>query len=391
MRPAQPSWPDPRLAQIARARNALLAGAPLPAPRDLAGRDWIWESWQRCLDRGGEPGRTVEFAPVSCAGSRDAQDANRELLAVADPILQRLARAIAPLRYFVLLTDVTGTVIGTAGVDSHLDADARALARVGVDLSEQSVGTTAISGALREQAPVWLHRGEHFFDNVGVFSCAGAPLWGPDGQCVGMVDLTGARAQERPELVHLVSAYAREVEHALLTATPYTLALRLAWASRWPLAEAPDHGLLCCDADGRIVGTDRVARQMLPQLQGTQPGGWHLKELFALPWPELFDLARTGGARTVPLWSGLHVHVTPLDAARSPPAAARTPAAQPESSVRPLRTVETELVFRAVREAGGRVDVAARALGISRATVYRRLRSGRAASAPTRQAGKHGS
>lgn len=362
---------DSRLDQIARARDARLTGGE---------RSWIRESWQRCLDRGGEPEQTVDFGPVSRARSRDVQGVHRELLTVAQPILQRLARVIAPLHYFVLLTDANGTVISTAGVDRHLDADAHALARVGVDLSEQSVGTTAISGALRERVPVGLHRGEHFFSNVGVFSCAGAPLWGPKGQCVGMIDLTGVRAPERPELVHLVALYAREVEQALLATTSHALTLRLGWEPSWRVSGLGDHGLLCSDSDGRVVGSDRVARQMLPQLQDARPGGWHLKDLFAAPWPELFDLAKNDAGLTVPLWSGLRVHVTAQRDRSSTPGAGGA-SGQPTPAVRPLKAVETELVFRAVREAGGRVDLAARALGISRATVYRRLRERRTAPA----------
>ena len=38
-----------------------------------------------------------------------------------------------------------------------------------------------------------------------------------------------------------------------------------------------------------------------------------------------------------------------------------------------MKALETELIHQAVREAGGNVDAAARQLGLSRATVYRRL------------------
>ena len=43
----------------------------------------------------------------------------------------------------------------------------------------------------------------------------------------------------------------------------------------------------------------------------------------------------------------------------------------------PLREVETSLIRKAVEEARGNVAQAARALGISRATVYRKLGSGK--------------
>lgn len=378
---------EPRLAQIARARSTLLArGAhPLqPGSPDQDGRDWIRQSWQRCLARGAEPERRIDFEPIPHLSDKRIRESQRRLLHVANPILQRLARTIAPLHYFVLLTDAAGTVIGTAGVDRRLGADARALARVGVDLSEPSVGTTAISGALREQRPVWLHRGEHFFSNVGVFSCAGAPLWDPDGQCIGMIDLTGMHAAERPELVHLVARYAREVEHALLASTPHALALALSWAPGWQVAGSADQGLVCSDRDGCVVGANRVARQMLPQLQAGRAEGWHLKDLFAVAWTELFDLAASGQGKTIPLWSGLRVHVS-AQRDRSQNPAAGGASGPPGQPVRPLRAVEAELVLRAVREAGGRVDLAARALGISRATVYRRLRGQRTEPARARQ------
>ena len=77
------------------------------------------------------------------------------------------------------------------------------------------IGTSAIGAALGERQPVWLHRGEHFFNDTSVYSCAGAPLIGPTGACVGMLDLTGIDAPERPELKHLVARSARAIEDAL--------------------------------------------------------------------------------------------------------------------------------------------------------------------------------
>ena len=100
-----------------------------------------------------------------------------------------------------------------------------AIARIGVDLSERAVGTTAIGAALAERVPVWLHRGEHFFDDTAVYSCAGAPLFGPDGDCVGMLDLTGVLAPQRRALRHLVALAARRIGNALVRTRPHALRL----------------------------------------------------------------------------------------------------------------------------------------------------------------------
>lgn len=60
-----------------------------------------------------------------------------------------------------------------------------------------------------------------------------------------------------------------------------------------------------------------------------------------------------------------------------------TPGGLPAADSRPrLRDVETALIRKAVADARGNVAEAARALGISRATVYRKLWRGRPAGAP---------
>src|SRR5438105_1203017 len=79
---------------------------------------------------------------------------------------------------------------------------------------------------------------------------AGAPLFGPDGRCAGMLDLTGIDAAERPELKHLAAQAARSIENALALAQPHRIVLRLNWPGRL-LGDEGD-GLVCVDADGWV-------------------------------------------------------------------------------------------------------------------------------------------
>jgi len=357
---------DPRLSQIALARRAVLeSGAELTDA--LVGawvdRAWIMQSWRRCLARGALPNAPVVFDATPAHAGADVREQHGALLAAARPELLRLATQIAPIRYFALLTDAHGTVIDTAGSIDHRNRATHAIARVGVDLSEHSIGTSAIGAALSERAPVWLHRGEHFFADTSVYSCAGAPLFGPDGACLGMLDVTGVDAPERPELKHLVAQSARQIEDALILTQPHRLRLRLAWPAGWQVSGVSSaEGLLCLDADGRVVGANGTARQMLPSLYTLVGGSLHASDLFALPWHSLFDGAALAEPRTVPLWSGLRMQVR---AERSGPA--------PVSQRRSLKALESDLIDQALRDAGGRVAQAAKALGVSRATLYRRL------------------
>jgi len=366
-----PSLPRPeRGAIIAQARREWFDGAVTGAAPQARIEPWITRSWQRCLVAGQRPQQAVSFDAVSRGQAREVGERNRQLAMAARPVLERLSRTLADTRYFPILTDARGIVVDVGSLPRLVERDeqrALDLARVGVDLSEAAVGTTAIGTVLAEQEPVWLHHGEHFFDATSIYSCAGAPLFDPQGNCVGMLDLTGVNEQERPELKHLATTSARAIENALMLQHSCALLLHLAWPGYSVGPEAM--GLLGLDEEGYVTGANACARQMLHQpLLAGGPGVLHANDLFALPLSMLFDAAkRDDVALEVPLWSGLRVRARVQRADRAPSAADGT-ASKPR-----LRELEGELIRRAVDEARGNVAEAARALGISRATVYRKL------------------
>lgn len=353
-----------RTTAITQAREQLLherSGALLPVP---ALPLWLQRSWQRCQEWGLEPGQRVGFDAVSPPRIRRVQEESRHLVQAARPVLAEMVRAMGNIGYFAILTNAEGIVVDVHGPVDRSDRRADVIARVGIDLSERTVGTTAIGAALSELQPVWLHRGEHFFDDTSVYSCAGAPVFGPDGLCAGMLDLTGVEVTERPALKHLVRRSARSIENSWLLGARHALTLRLNWPGNQPGDDSD--GLLTLDADGHITGANPTARQML-MLQAGQTA--HASDLFAMPWEHLFDAARRDiGSFEVPLWSGLRLQTW----------AHRQGGGQPHTiasrgSGKALRDVETELIRQAVVRAKGNVAEAARTLGISRATVYRKL------------------
>ena len=376
---------DQRMRQIALARQAvLLEGQPA-----LSGstETWITRSWLRCLASGQRPDKTVTFDVIPAQALSRIEEANHTLLTAARPALKKLGHAIANTRYFAILTNSQGVVVGVDGPVDRSDRRATTIARIGVDLSERAIGTSAIGAALTELRPVWLHRGEHFYTGNGAYSCAGAPLFGPDGQCVGMLDLTGVDADERPELKHLVTQSARSIENALTLERPHSLQVRLNWPGR-TLGDETD-GLVCLDADGWVTGANQVARALIAQLNPVNPasqvgaGGQavspplHCSELFAMPYEMLFEAAGRDAYGQpapidVPLWSGLRLHAISVNRAHAN-AGASAQRGMPGSDPRSLREVQSALIRKAVMQSRGNVMQAARELGISRATVYRKL------------------
>ncbi len=360
-----PNPTSERLMRIDQARDLVFQGRSTGMQSGVS--PWIAQSWQRCLDMGLQPGQAVGFDAVSTQHMRRVQEASRPLVQAAQPVLVELARTIADIRYFAILTNAQGIVVDVHGpVDRH-DKRADVIARVGVDLSEKAVGTTAISAALTELQPVWLHRGEHFFQDTSAYSCAGAPVFGPDGLCAGMLDLTGIETIERPALKHLVRRSARSIENSWLLSTTHALVLRLNWPGNRPGDDSD--GLVTLDEDGYITGANPAARQMLSLESRAAGETLHASDVFAAPWENLFDAAaRSAAAKELPLWSGLKLHIqAQVCGSRVPPQTSLTP------SHKPLKDIQTDMIRKAVQQARGNVAEAARALGISRATVYRKL------------------
>jgi sigma-54 dependent transcriptional regulator, acetoin dehydrogenase operon transcriptional activator AcoR len=357
---------DARLEGIALARNAVLQGHPQVAAQYV--QPWITQSWQRCLQAGYVPDKRLGFDMVSMAAQERSKEANHALRQAARRSLEQLGVAIAQTRYFVILTNAQGMVVDTSGVIDRSDKRADVIARIGVDLSEAAVGTTAIGSTLIEQRTTWLHRGEHFYQDASCYSCAGAPITAPDGQCAGMVDVTGIDTQEHPALMHLVATSARAIENSLVLAQPHAIVLHLQWPGQ--RGGKDGEGLVCVRSDGTLSAFNPVARQMLglPQLSLVPT---HLSDVFAVTPGTLFDAKQHAAWLAVPLWSGLHLQVrTSVAGTLAPKSGTLGTGLSPTKA---LKAHEDDVIRHTVTQLRGNVAAAAAQLGISRATIYRKL------------------
>ena len=96
------------------------------------------------------------------------------------------------------------------------------------------------------------------------------------------------------------------------------------------------------------------------------------RDLFALPFELLFDAAHhPDKLLEAPLWSGLRMQLRASWGHAQHPAPLSTGA----NHLRPLSEMKDALIRQAMEAARGNVSQAAQALGISRATLYRKLRN----------------
>jgi sigma-54 dependent transcriptional regulator, acetoin dehydrogenase operon transcriptional activator AcoR len=346
-----------RLAAIAERRRAVLLDGLAPATGS-----WLEQSWLRCLELGHKPTDTAIFQTTSRYENARLREQHQTLLTAALPVMVHLAESIAKTGYFAILTDEHGVVLNSQGNIDKSDIRATQITTPGIDLSEQAIGTSAIGTTLAERSNVWLHRDEHFLTGNRVYSCAGAPVFGLNNECVGMLDLTGIEVAERRELMFLSARSTRNIQNSLIRNKfghqPNVRLLQIQWLGSQ--FDNNSDGIIAFDADGNALASNRAALDWLPDLE--QQPRQNCEALFSMSTASFFSsLKNKPNGTTLSLWSGIQVHARwceLISGLETEPA---------------IKTVEAELIRRAMLHARGNVEAAAATLGISRATLYRKL------------------
>lgn len=128
--------------------------------------------------------------------------------------------------------------------------------------AENVEGTNGIGTAITEERPVTVHRTQHFRSRNGSLSCSGAPVFGPDGTLVAILDVSSIDPEISDHAhalaLSVTANSARVIEERLFRQT-----FRRAWILIIVPASAPEPFMLAVDADQRIVGADRKARALL--------------------------------------------------------------------------------------------------------------------------------
>lgn len=310
----------------ARQVLAVLNGGADPA------RSVVAASWRRCLtvhrldpeDDGGPP--------VLTAGElAEAREQIGLLVHAAEPVLDRLFQAVGASGACVLLTDRNGVPVSRRGAAGDDDIFRRRGLWTGAVWSEASGGTNGIGTCLAEQRALTIHRDQHFHTrNIGL-SCTVAPLFDPQGRLAGALDVSSARTDLAEGMIGLVQgavldAVRRIEAQAFRMAFPDARIVLLDEGAGGP--ERASTPLVAVDRDDRVVGATRAARQSLKLDDERLARG--------LPAADLTDPDGRAGSSD-------------------------------------LLEAERGALTRALARAAGNVSAAAADLGVSRATLHRRM------------------
>lgn len=299
------------------------AGSPMGAAKSR-----VVASWRRSIERHGlEPSQFQRAARIGTAELRERREASDRFRDIAAGQLDQLFRLVGQSGCSALLTDADGVVLEQRCSDGDAHAFRAWGLWEGADWSERAEGTNGIGTCLAEERHLIVHRNEHFFARNAGMSCIDAPIFGADGQVIGALDVSSARADQTQGINQLIAASvlqsARQIEAEVFRAAFPKARFVLADADEGPLVK-----LLAVNSDDIVVGATRGARRMF--------GMAAMGPIEHRPASDL--LGREGDDATG------------------------------------FERGERSAVVRALARAEGNVSQAARALGIGRATLYRRMK-----------------
>ncbi len=339
----------------------------------------LLRSWQRCRDAGMREGERINFELVSRATLAALDDVHGDLVHSARPEAERLAQALRGTGSAVLLFNARGVVIDRLVHEAAAPTTLLQATRKGVNLAERCVGTSAPAISLAEGLPYLVGRDAHFFDNVRPFFCVAAPIDAPDGQRLGALDITSYDSVPAFDVFSLVMDAAVAIENSLFQ--PTTDSVLVHFHPRVELLGTPMEGLLQVETDGRISGANRMAARLLcvarASLLGQTFGALfdrRLQGLFAQPSRQRADLVEMQthvGLQVMARFEGAsNAGGARLMLGRN---AVHHPGADPTLDMPvSLRSLECQAIERTLAALGGNVSATAKALGISRNTIYRR-------------------
>lgn len=218
----------------------------------------IQRSWQRCLHQGLLRQQSAELDLLPQGELSARQEAHRTLIACFQRfVLPLFAQLLAGRPCRLLLCDGEGAILAASGDDGFARHAERIFLRSGARWGEASKGTNAIGTALAEQSEVQVLGAEHFFAQHSFLSCSACPLLGPDGQLLGVLDISTDAAHHDGDMLGTVRLLAMTLENALLARQPgwlVDLDPQSLWSARLLLGEG-----------GELLGANRAGRLWLGQ------------------------------------------------------------------------------------------------------------------------------
>lgn len=247
-------------ASLHTARQYLLSDQALP--QGLIS-DRLARSWLRCAKAGLSPSRTVKDVPALHDNLlKQRLEEHQELVSHAQPVMAHLFSQVKHSNSMVVLADHSGTLLHVLGDGDFLPKAEQVALAPGASWQENHRGTNAIGTALAEYSPISIRGAEHFLEQNSILTCTAAPLYDPQGQILGVIDISSEVQRYHPHTGGLVKTAAQMIENKLLLSR-YQHAMRLHLHTHPKGIGTVSEGIIVLSEQGIGHAANRAALEML--------------------------------------------------------------------------------------------------------------------------------
>jgi sigma-54 dependent transcriptional regulator, acetoin dehydrogenase operon transcriptional activator AcoR len=226
-----------------------------------AHRDIIRASHKRSLDLNVERERVQPTVLVRGAELETRLKKNMRLLKIATPFVHLLYEFVSDTGFVVLLTDDQGCIIEIVG-DEELIGNSKPYGLgVGAFMSEESIGSNAISIALHENRPIQVNGKEHFVNGLHQWSCSAAPIHDEKGNTIGCINLSGVLDKVLSYILGLVVSSAKAIEFQIKSSFS-EMRQKEAYHFVSQILNTLEFGVLATDTNGKIRRANNLASRL---------------------------------------------------------------------------------------------------------------------------------
>ncbi|MCB2361357.1 sigma 54-interacting transcriptional regulator [Clostridium estertheticum] len=148
-------------------------------------------------------------------GRKDNINKNRKLLNVASRFMVTLYEFLKGSGFFIVLLDNECCILKIIGDEDVVEEALSLNMVVGAYMSENSIGTTAMGIAIKEQNPIQISEKEHFIAAYQRWTCSAAPIHDVDGTIIGLLNLTGGREKVQKHTLGLIVSAVKCIENQI--------------------------------------------------------------------------------------------------------------------------------------------------------------------------------
>lgn len=255
----------------------------------------IATSWERSLQHYGiDPSQASPVRILTSTELREHTQPIDRFLRIAKTGVQNLYRQVKDLGYSTLLCDANGVTVDWRGDERYAREWRETGLYLGALWSEQHEGTCGVGTAIVEQTPMTVHKGEHFRSKNSNLTCSCAPIIGPSGKTMALIDVSALHSPDSKDSQHLalqlVMQSARLIEDAyFLSQFEDQWVLKLNFQREF--AEVSSECLIALDGGGRVLAADRSAGSALAlEVGGGSLVGRQVDEIFDVNFEKLLEL-----------------------------------------------------------------------------------------------------